>query len=131
MVNSVYYLTNFLFFDIALLYYYINLWSSIICCLFSDIMCLSWYLPIKSNIFSLIFTCPWTIMWWISWDFCKFISIFCQLNHQLLQPFFELLFNSNLKCICCKLFWRDQTVFNCVNHLRFYWYFYQHFCSYF
>ena len=35
MVNFVYCLTNLLFFDIPLRYYYINLRSSIICCLFS------------------------------------------------------------------------------------------------
>ena len=33
MINFVYYLTNSLFFDIPLLYYYINLRSSVVFCL--------------------------------------------------------------------------------------------------
>ena len=41
MVDLVYCLTSLLFFDIPLLYYYINLRSSIMFCLFSGDICLS------------------------------------------------------------------------------------------
>ena len=41
MVDLMHCLTNLLFFDIPLLYYYTNLNSSIICCLFSGDMYLS------------------------------------------------------------------------------------------
>ena len=41
MVNLMHCLTNSLFFDIPLLYYYTSLNSSIICCLFSGDMYLS------------------------------------------------------------------------------------------
>ena len=43
MGNLVYYLRDLLFFDISLLYYHINLRSSIILCLFSEDIYFFWY----------------------------------------------------------------------------------------
>ena len=45
------YLTNFLFYHIPLLYYYINLRSSVICCLFAGDICLSFDISMSSRIF--------------------------------------------------------------------------------
>ena len=46
-------LTNLLFFDVPLLYYYINLNSSIICCLFSGDIYLSFGISLLGSVFSL------------------------------------------------------------------------------
>ena len=48
MVYLVYYLTNLLFFDIPLLYYYINLRSSIVFCFSSEDICLSLGISLSS-----------------------------------------------------------------------------------
>ena len=76
MVHLVYYLTKLLFFDIPLLYYYINLTSSINFCLFSGDIYLSFGISIsKSCIFCFTFNCFWTILWWGFWDFSDFSEI--------------------------------------------------------
>ena len=55
MVDLMYYLTNLLFFDILLLYYYTNLRSSIIFCLVSGDIYLSFDISLSSAIFSVSF----------------------------------------------------------------------------
>ena len=71
---------KFIIFDIPLLYYYINLRSSIIFWVFFW-KCISYsryfyYFYIKSFGFSFTFHCFWTTPWWSSWDFCNFINDF-------------------------------------------------------
>ena len=51
MVDLVYYLINLLFFDIPLLYYYINLRSLIICYLFSRDIYLYFHISLPSLLF--------------------------------------------------------------------------------
>ena len=63
MVDLLYCLLNLLFFNIPLLYYYTNINSSVICCLFSGDIYLSFgistssaiLLPIKSPVASAVF----------------------------------------------------------------------------
>ena len=55
MVDLVYYLINLLFFDIPLLYYYVNLRTSIIFCLYSGDINLSLGISLSSPIFSVSF----------------------------------------------------------------------------
>ena len=55
MSDLVYYLTSSLFFDVSLLYYYINFRSSVIFCLFSGDIYLSLGISLSSPIFSASF----------------------------------------------------------------------------
>ena len=54
MIDLMYCLTNLLFFDMPLLYYYSSVNLSIICCLFSGDICLSFGI---SALLSSIFKC--------------------------------------------------------------------------
>ena len=55
MVDSVYYVTISLFFDTPLLYYYINLRSPIILCLFSEDIYLFFGIFLPNSMFSVSF----------------------------------------------------------------------------
>ena len=106
MVASMYCLTNLLFFDIALLYYYINLSSSIIHCLSLG------YIYIYISIYLLFGI---SISFLICFKlFCKFYSFndfFVILSAILLtiksvvgSAVFELLFLGSFYCIYCRFF---------------------------
>ena len=115
MLDLVYYLTNLLFFDIPLLYCYINLRSSIVFCLFF------WrYTSFLGNSslcsFVIIY---WTILRWTSWDFCNSISnsitdqinscFWCFLFFYFLffLFFFEVVLSTSVAdCLACsRTFW--------------------------
>ena len=55
MVDLVYCLASLLFFDLPLLYYYINLNLSIICCFSSRDICLSFGIPVSRSTVSEVF----------------------------------------------------------------------------
>ena len=85
-------LANLLFFDIQLLYYYTDLNSSIICCLFSGDVYFYFSIFI---LFSFAFECNSFengIVLEILQYFLFYQLFYCQLNHQLHLLFFELLF---------------------------------------
>ena len=84
MVDLVYCLTNLLFFDIPLLYYYINLRSLIILSFFWRYISFFRYFFIM-----LICNCFWIILLWIFWIFCNPISNFI---------------TNQISCFCC-FFW--------------------------
>ena len=106
MVDLMYCLTNLLFIDIPLLYYYINLRSLIICRLFFwKYISFFRYFSIKSNFFCFICNFFWIIVWWSSSYFCSFISTF--ISNQITSYFCCFLnysFWSSFKCICSRLF---------------------------
>ena len=116
MVDSVYCLTNLLYFGTPLLYYYINLRSWIIFCLFL-IYILLWYFFIKSYIFGFTFNCLWTICDEVFHSFWPVASV----------VFWIVLFWRSFKCICVGLFRMIKTIY----HLSFYLHFYRYSCSYF
>ena len=99
MVNLVRHLTILLLFDIPLLYYYINLGSSII---------LSYFWRYR-NFFRcffimFIFNCFWIILQWTSWNFLNSISNF--ITNQITSCFccfWNYSYWSSLNCICCRL----------------------------
>ena len=93
MVDLVYCLKKLLFFDIPLLYYYINLRSSILFCLCFGGLHLT-YFSVRLYIFWFISNCFRIIPWWSCQDFCNFICCFSNCS-----PW------SSFKCICCRLFY--------------------------
>ena len=96
-------LTNLLFFDITLLYYYILLKSSIIFCLFSGNICLSLRISLWSLLFSSSFNCFWIILW-SSWGLCDFLCNF--ITNQVTSCFYSFYncsFWGSFKCIYGKL----------------------------
>ena len=123
MVDLVYCLTNLLFFDIPLLYCYINLRSSIFLCLSAGDISFFRYFFIM-----LICNCLWIILLWIFWNFCNSISNFipnqitscscCFLN----CFFFEKILNASVA-----EYWACQEVSGYIYHSSFYLYSYPHF----
>ena len=99
MVNLVRHLTILLLFDIPLLYYYINLGSSIILSFF-------WRYRNFFRCFFImfIFNCFWIILQWTSWNFLNSISNF--ITNQITSCFccfWNYSYWSSLNCICCRL----------------------------
>ena len=100
MVNMGYYLTNLLFFDIPLLYYYIRYQ------IINNFLSFFWRYMSFFRCFSIFFisNCK-SYFLWISWNFCNFICncitnkitscFYCFLNYS---------FWSSFKCICYILF---------------------------
>ena len=89
MVDLVYCLKNLLFFGISLLYYYINLRSSILFCLCFGGLHLTYFF-VRLYIFWFISNCFRIILWWSCQDFCNFIckfvsSCFCCFQIVLLE----------------------------------------------
>ena len=107
MVSLVYCLTSLLFFDISLLYYYINLRSSMIFCLSSG----HTYLFFKCIFIMLMFNCFETNLCWSFWDFHNSTSNF--ITNQITNCFFCFLncsFWDSFKCICSRLFGMFKTL---------------------
>ena len=96
--------TDLLFLDIQLLYYYINVRSSIIFPLYSGDIYLFPGNLLSNPVLDFTLNCPRTIHWWSSWDFRNFISYF--ITNQItccLCIFLNCFFWSSLKCICYRL----------------------------
>ena len=130
MVDLVHCPTDLLLFDI-LLYYHINLRSSIICYTFSGDISFFRYFSIKSNIFCFFCDCFWAILWGISWHFCNFISNFIT-DHSTscFCCFLNCFFWSSFKRICSGLSTMIKmflAIFTAVVLTIFY----QHFCPYY
>ena len=95
-----YCLTNLLFFDIPLLYFYINPRSTIIFCLSSGDI----YLSLDISLLCSFVTVSELFCREFFWDFCNFISDF--INNQITSCFCCFLnhsFWSSFECICCRL----------------------------
>ena len=100
MIDLVYCLTNFLFCDIPLLYYYINPWSSIIFCYSCEDIYLSlgislWCLfeAVSKLLCSEVFE-AFLIPSWLDFIIYQITSWFC--------CFLNYSFWNSFKCICCK-----------------------------
>ena len=89
MVDLIYYLTNLLFFDILLLYYYVNVRVSIVFLLFLRYIAFCRYFFIMLSICYFIYNCFWIILWRSLWGVSNFISDFIS--------------NQITRCLCC--FW--------------------------
>ena len=85
MVNLVYWLKNLLFFDILLLYYYINIRSSIILSPFSGGIYLSLGISVSCLIFSASFV---TVFEQIHWSFVILSSILLPIKSQVASVYF-------------------------------------------
>ena len=108
MVDLVYCLTSLLFFGILILYYYINLRSSMIFCLFSGDI----YLSLGITLSNLIFSASLSTV----------SELFCG---EVLETFVIL------SAILLAIKLPVASVFFDIYHLSFYLYFYQYSCPYF
>ena len=109
-VNLVYCPANVLFFYIPLLYYYTNLNSSIICCLFSGDIYLSFGVSISfSSVFWMKYF--WNVLGRL-WNTCYFISYFIA-NYitSCFCSFSSCSFWSSFHCICSRCFSTIKMVF--------------------
>ena len=92
---------HLLFFDIPLLYYYINLRSSLTLCILSGDI----YIYIFLRYYFLICNCFWIILLQSFWDFPNFICDF--IANEFTSCFCWFLNSSfwrSFKCICSRLF---------------------------
>ena len=102
MIYLVYCLQNVSLFDIPLSYYYINLQSSIICCLFFGDIYLSFGIPVSHSFFIfsislfsfLLHTFVCSFVYYFAFLFFSFFHSFRFL------PFFLLFFSQFFICLC-------------------------------
>ena len=133
MVDLVYCSTDF--FDILLLYYYINLSSLIISYLFSRDICMQ-FLVFLCQILYFLLHSELSLNYFIV-HFLRpllFYQRFCQSNRQLFCSFLNFSFSSSFKCICSSLqqiIQHDQEVSGFIHRLSSYLNFYRCLCSYF
>ena len=93
MVDLMYCLTSLLFFDIQLIYYYINLRSSIIFCLFPGDIYLSFGIFLSNTIFSASLSTVSELLCGAVFDnFVILSAILLSFKSPVVSAFFELLF---------------------------------------
>ena len=123
---------NVLVFEIPLLYYYFNLKSSIISCLFSTDI----YTSLGILFIILIYNCFRIILLWI-FNLLILLEILLPVKSPVASAVFWITFWSRFNCICCRLFsmikkflthsYIPDAYLDYVYRWSFYLYFYQYF----